>query len=61
MINTKLAKKVLTKQEQKHLTECGIKNMAGLHRQVRLMKQQSTGGIPCFDCKHISVKLGVWV
>ncbi len=57
-IHTKLAKKVLTKAEQKHLTkDAGINSMAALKRQVEFMKDDS--GFPCFECKSIARKLGI--
>lgn len=67
MIRTKLAKKTLTKAEQKHLTESGINSMDSLKRQVNFIKKhiadaKTTGEpcFPCFECKHIAIKLNAW-
>jgi hypothetical protein len=59
MLRTKKAKKILTKKEQKHLTESGINSIEGMKRQVVLMKKQDNNCV-CFECKHISKKLGLW-
>ncbi len=57
-IHTKLAKKVLTKAEQKHLTkDAGINSMAALKRQVEFMKNEKD--FPCWTCKSIARKLGI--
>ena len=58
MIRTKLAKKVLTKKEQKHLTESNIHSMSGLKRQVKFMQKDENKEFACFECKHIARKLG---
>ena len=69
MIRTKLAKKVLTKKEQKHLTESGIGSMDAMKRQVahmqKLVAQDKEAGregvsFPCWDCKFIARKLNLW-
>lgn len=58
MLRTKLAKKLLTKKEQKHLSESNIHNMAQMKRQVDFIKtEKATGGFVCFDCEHIAKKL----
>ena len=55
-INTKKAKKVLTKAEQKHLTQdAGIRSMDAMRRQVEFMKGDE---FACFECKMIARKLG---
>ena len=54
MIRTKLAKRMLTKKEQKHLTEAAINSMATLKRQIDFMKDDK---FACFECKHIAAKL----
>jgi len=62
MIRTKLAKKVLTKAEQKHLTKVGgIHSMAALERQVKFMleTEKETPNSVCFECWHIAMKLGL--
>jgi len=62
MIHTKLAKKVLTKAEQKHLTkDAGIHSMAALQRQVDFMKKHNPDdpSKECFDCWLIARKLGL--
>jgi len=62
MINTKLAKKVLTKKEQNHLTRVGgIGSVAAMKRQVEYMKKldpESPGSV-CWDCWSIARKLGI--
>ena len=55
MLRTKLAKKVLTKKEQKHLTESGINSMLTMKRQIEYMKENTD--FPCYECKHIARKL----
>ena len=60
MLRTKLAKKVLTKKEQKHLTESGIRNMTAMQRQVDFSRGKHPMNI-CLDCRHIAVKLGMTV
>lgn len=60
MIRTKLARKVLTKAEQRHLTkDAGINSMAAMQRQVDFMKEVEpvTPSTVCFDCWHIARKL----
>ena len=62
MIRTKLAKKVLTKAEQKHLTkEANINSMAELQRQVEFMKKHNPKdpSEECFECFIIARKLGL--
>ena len=54
MIRTKLAKKVLTKKEQRHLTEANIHSMAAMKRQVEFQRNTD---FPCFECRHIASKL----
>ena len=54
MIRTKKAKKVLTKKEQKHLTEVDINSMAALERQIKFMKEEN---VRCIECSHIHNKL----
>ena len=61
MIHTKLAKKVLKKREQQHLTEVNINSMASLQIQVDFMKKDKPDdpGSVCRDCWHIARKLGL--
>ena len=63
MITTKLAKKVLKKAEQKHLTEMGIYSMAHFleARQVQLAQEKATPShyIACYECRVIARKLGI--
>ena len=69
MIHTKLAKKVLTKKEQRHLTEMGINSMsvflATRKDQIKMRKEADKEGLPpgigepCWKCKIIAQKLGV--
>jgi len=59
MLRTKIAKKVLTKAEQKHLTrDAGIHTMEAMKRQVAFCKKHGSG--TCFDCEHIASKLGLF-
>lgn len=56
-INTKIAKKLLTKAEQKHLThEAGINSMAGMKRHIDKTKHLK---FPCNECERIARKLGM--
>jgi len=61
MLRTKTAKKVLTKKEQRHLTEMGIHTMAAMKRQVAFMKtdEGKPGTFHCWECKTIARKLGL--
>ena len=62
MIKTKLAKKLLKKKEQKHLTEMGINSMDIFkkNRAAQLkLKAECPGSEPCWDCRMIASKLGV--
>ena len=62
MIRTKLAKKTLTKTEQKHLTkDAAINSMAAMKRQIEFMRKadpDSPASI-CRECFHIGRKLGL--
>ena len=69
MIRTKLAKSVLNKKEQRHLTEVGINSMKQFLEvrkcQIRMEARDRKKGlppgiaIPCYECVHIARKLGV--
>jgi len=62
MIRTKLAKKVLTKKDQRHLTtDANIHSMAAFERQVAFMKKSNPErpGQVCWDCWSIANKLGL--
>ena len=64
MLRTKLARQVLTKAEQRHLTkDANVHSMAGFMRtikQQRLWEAGSPAGKPtCFTCAAIARKLGV--
>lgn len=59
MIRTKLAKKILTKKEQKHLTSANIHSMAALKRQVKFMAEAEYQDCICFECQRIGRKLGI--
>jgi len=63
MIRGKKAKRLLTNREQKHLTEAGIRNRAALKRQVDwgITQWLKCYHMPCWDCYHIALKLGVIV
>ena len=69
MICTKLAKKMLTKKEQKHLSEVGIYSMVSFLRtrkeQIKMAEKSRIKGhppgiaVPCFECLRIAQKLGI--
>ena len=62
MIRTKLAKKVLTKKEQRHLTEdANIHSIATLKNQIAWMQHEKPlfPAKVCFDCWGIARKLGI--
>jgi len=57
MIRTKEAKKLLTKKEQRHLTEiAGITCMGQMREQVEFLQTHPEA---CFECKCIAQKLGL--
>lgn len=62
MLRTKIARKVLTKAEQRHLTAMGIHSMEAFKRtreaQVK-MKTEEPRVEPCFECRTIARKLGL--
>ena len=69
MLKTKLAKKVLTKKDQRHLTEMNIHSMATFlttrDAQIRITERSLKDGLTpgmaeaCWDCKEIARKLGI--
>ena len=66
MIKNRIAKKLLTKAEQDHLTEMGINSMAAMKRQSEFIKKdlarEKETGTPCFTCwkcRDIANKLGL--
>lgn len=62
MLRTKLARKVLTRKEQRHLSKvAGVHSMDAFLRTRKIQrKQKAESGIePCFECKHIAKKLEV--
>ena len=62
MIKTKLAKKVLTKAEQRHLTEdANVHSMAAFLRTIEQQREWDKGKDTrtCFECSIIARKLGV--
>jgi len=62
MIKTKLAKKVLTKAEQRHLTkDANIHSMRTLRQQIDFMKKENPDNpsSTCQDCWWIATKLGI--
>ncbi len=67
MLKTKLAKKLLTKKEQKHLTEMGINSMAQMKNQAQLDNKAmesfkaNSGSLfaGCWKCREIVHKLGL--
>jgi len=62
MIRTKLAKRVLTKKEQRHLTkDANIHSMATLRNQIDWMIEADPDDPTnvCSDCWWIAKKLGL--
>jgi hypothetical protein len=63
MLRTKKAKRLLTKAEQRHLTEMNIHSMAAMERtaadQAKWRKEHSEFADPCHICWNISHKLGL--
>jgi len=67
MIRTKLAKKVLTKAEQRHLTkDANVHSMEAFVRTIEFQRKcdeenrrKGINVITCLTCKHIAAKLGV--
>ena len=61
MIRTKLAKKVLNKSEQKHLTEQKIHSMQNMIDQVKHMQNlcPENPRYVCLDCWTIAIKLKI--
>lgn len=61
MIRTKIAKKVLTKKEQRHLTNAGVHSMKTFLTTRKFhIGQKDIGGMDlCFKCRHIALKLGI--
>lgn len=61
MIWTKLAKKVLTKAEQKHLTEVGVNSMEAFRkcREYQIKIKGKSKRETCFECRTIAIKLGI--
>ena len=61
MLRTKAARKLLTKKEQKHLTEMKISSLRAFKElrsaQVDMRGKNKTE--PCFECKAIAIKLGL--
>lgn len=68
-ITTKLAKRVLGKKEQKHLTEMGINSMRQFLEARELQIRQTEMGLSdgltpgiaeaCWECRQIARKLGI--
>ena len=59
----------LTKKEKKHLTETGISTKSGMLKQVEFLKDYESKNkdnpnraicYPCWKCKRIAKKLGLW-
>lgn len=62
MLRSKEAKKLLTKKEQRHLTEMKVNSMAAFERTRAFQISQLTENSniePCFECKFIAQKLGL--
>ena len=62
MLTTKQAKKVLTKKEQRHLTEMGVHSvrMFRITRETQLQRKEQypDNPEPCWTCRIIAGKLG---
>ena len=56
MLKTKLARKILTKKEQAHLTEMGINSLLKLEQQMVFMDNNDPD-LKCWMCSHIITKL----
>lgn len=63
MLRTKLAKKVLKRAQQKHLTLMGIHSMKHfLETRQHQLKQEQESSYPyraCFECRSIALKLDI--
>ena len=62
MIRTKKAKKVLTKKEQRHLTDMGIHSILVFGKVIAeqaRQKRECTEIEPCWECRIIAEKLGI--
>ena len=62
VLRTKTAKKLLTKKEQRHLTDMKIYSMATFERTraLQILQVEENPNIePCFECKFIAQKLGI--
>lgn len=57
-LNTKLARKILTKKEQKHLTESGINSTKAMIEQITSMEGKSHYSV-CAECRQIGKKLNL--
>jgi len=65
-IRTKLARRVLNKTQQRHLTEMGIGGMAAFREtrahQIKMNKEGQENNLwaeACWECREIAEKLGV--
>jgi len=66
-LRTKLARKVLTKKQQQHLTEMNINTMAQMQRmheenEKRWAEFNDSDGPfhGCWECRDIAQRLGLW-
>lgn len=66
MIRTKVAKEILTKAEQRHLTEIGVHSMASFRstreHQLAMEEAEKEAGryyVACFECRRVARKLGL--
>jgi len=63
-VKRKTWKQKLTKKEREHLSENGIKTKYGLEKQMTYMKELERDfpnrPCPCWECKSILTKLGMW-
>jgi len=64
MLRGKKAKKVLTKKQQKHLTEMGINSMYQFemsreHQAIQKRENPGSNWGRCFECDEIARRLGV--
>jgi len=63
MTKRKTWRSKLNKSELKHLKENKIQTKDDLNVQKEFMKEaihNFPGTMPCWECKHILIKLGMW-
>ena len=53
-LRTKKASRVLTKEQQKHLTEVGVNSMAAFAESREWQREHDD---PCIECRFIEIRL----